>query len=246
MTIPETTRQGLYRYLGDKTDNFLSNTNIRLEKYTDMWQLTNISFMPTDTVNLLFSCDSGLYGSCVLKMCIPGLPQIPWDGQIQYPTYLLWMKDVRQDLIKKGDQEDMLFYLDKAMAIYLELRQRYTQTCLLHGDMHQENMLLNLQGSYTIIDPKGVVDAPIMDIARFLNNEGPSDAKNETKIREMIAILSSMTNFSESDLFKCMFIDFVLMMSWCVNDHYPTQDAFQKAMQEAQDECKTVYGLVNS
>jgi len=201
--------------MGDKTHAFLSQVDNRLAKCIDTWRLSSLSFMPTDTVNLLFSCESGLYGPCVLKMCIPGpevtteinclraydgkgycklwaydlsddilllervipghqlwavtdyrerarlmahtvkgLP-VPYDGKGQYPTYLSWMAGIHQKLSNNGGMEDVLFYLNKAMAVYAELKQRHRRVCLLHGDLHQENMLLNAKGGYTVIDPKG-------------------------------------------------------------------------------------------
>ena len=302
MNIPKDTRQGLYKYLGDKADEFLLQANARLEKYTAKWQLTNISFMPTNTVNLLFSCESAIYGPCVVKMCIPGpevateincllaydgkgycklwaydlsddvlllervipgsqmwavtdfkerarlmaltvkgLP-IPWDKQHNYPTYLSWMEKIRHTLTAMGGLEDILFYLNKAMEIHAELKVKYTQPCLLHGDLHQENMLLNSNGGYTVIDPKGVIDIPVMETARFLLNETPCD---ESKIREMAAIMGLITGFPEDDILKCLFIDAALGNSWCMEEHYPTLQAFEQAKNEAIEVCKFAYGLVN-
>jgi len=312
MNIPEDTKQGLYKYLGDKTDEFLSQADTRLTKYTQKWQLTNISFMPTHTVNLLFTCESALYGSCVLKVCIPGpevateigcllaydekgycklwaydlsdsilllqriIPgsqmwavpdykerarlmawtvknlHIPWDGQTQYPTYLSWLEGIHRTLSNKGkrmgnadavrNMEDLLFYLDEAMKTYIELKQRHPQVCLLHGDLHQENMLLNSQGGYTIIDPKGVVDAPVMETARFLLNELPCE---QSKIREMAAIMSPIIGICEKDILKSMFVDAALGGCWCMEEHYPTQEAFEKEKQSAIESCKFVYELIN-
>jgi len=317
INIPEDTKQGLYKYLGDKTDDFLSQVGIRIEKYTKKWQLTDISFMPTDTVNLLFSCQSALYGSCVLKVCIPSpevateancllaydgkgycklwahdlsddilllqreIPgdqmwavpdykerarlmaltvknlHIPWDRQKQYPSYCSWLEGIHCTLSKMDKRtgnagavrniESLLFYLNEAIKIYAELKQRHPQVCLLHGDLHQENMLLNSQGGYTIIDPKGVVDAPVMETARFLMNEVPDPltADGAHRIREMAAIMSPIIGISECDLLKSMFVDAALMNSWTMEEHFPTQEAFEKEKQSAIETCKFVYGLIN-
>lgn len=302
MDIPESTRQGLYRYLGDKTDEFLSQADKRLAKYTDLWVLTNLSFMTTNTANLLFSCESSLYGSCVMKMCIPGpevateinclraydgngycklwaydiaddillleriIPGIQmWEvgdyrerarlmaltvkglpsvcaGQNQYPTYQTWMERIKSTLSNMGGLDDVLFYLNKAMEIYTELKQRHNRACLLHGDLHQENMLINAEGSYTVIDPKGVVDDPVMETARFLMNETPCD---ESKIREMASIMSPIIDVSEKDIIKSMFIDAALGNSWCMEGHYPNKEAFEEEKQRVLDSCGFVYKLLN-
>lgn len=301
MNIPESAKKGIYKYMGDKTDGFLSQVDKRLEKYTDIWRLNNITFMPTNTVNLLFSCVSDLYGRCVLKMCIPG-PEVStevnclraydgkgycklWDydlsddvlileqiipgdqmwevddyyerarlmaitvkdlhisynGQEQYPTYLSWMERIHSTLTKMGGLEDVLFYLNEAMKIYTELKQRHNRVCLLHGDLHQENMLLNSKGGYTIIDPKGVVDDPVMETARFLMNEIPCD---EIKIREMVKIMSPVIGISENDIIKSMFVDAALSNSWCMEDHYPTWEDFEEGKRNVLQTCKFVYGLI--
>lgn len=302
--ITDNIKQGIYKNLGDKTDEFLSKINKLLEKYTEIWRLTDLSFMPTDTVNLLFSCESDLYGSCVLKMCIPGpevateinclrsydgkgycklwaydlsddilllervipgdqmwavedyrerarlmavtvkyLP-ILYNGQEQYPTYLSWMQGIHRILTDMGGLEDVLFYLNKAMEIYDELKQRHNRSCLLHGDLHQENMLLNSSGGYTIIDPKGVVDDPVMETARFLLNETPYD---ENKIKEMAAIMSKIIDISEEDILKSMFIDVALSQSWCMDEYYyyPDHEGFEEEKQGALEICQFVYGLLS-
>jgi len=302
MDIPASARQGIYKYMGDQTDDFLSQIKKRLEKYIGIWQLSNLSFMFTNTVNLLFSCESSLYASCVLKMCIPGpevttevnclraydgksfckiwdydltddvllleqvIPgyqmwvvedyrerarlmgmivkglHIPYNGLEQYPTYLSWMEGIHRKLINKGDLEDVLFYLNKAMEIYTELKQCHRQACLLHGDLHQENMLLNSKGGYTIIDPKGVVDDPVMETARFLMNETPCE---ENKIRDMAAIMSPIIDISVKDILNSMFVDAALSQSWCMEERYSTKEAFEEAKRSVLETCEFVYGLVN-
>ena len=301
MVVPESARQGIQKYLGDKTDDFLSQAAIRLKKYTGVWQISNLTFMPTNTVNLIFSCESGLYGPCVLKMCIPGpeatteinclrfydgssycklqaynfaddvlllervvpgyqmwavegyrerarlmaltvkgLP-IPYNGPEQYPTYMTWMEDIRSKLTGMGGFDDLLNYLNKAMEIYTGLKQRHRRACLLHGDLHQENMLLNSAGGYTIIDPKGVVDDPVMETARFLMNETPCE---EAKILEMAAIMSPVIGVSAHDILSSMFVDAALGQSWCMEEHYPTRDAYEEAKKAAMKTCGFVYGLL--
>ena len=353
MRIPEETHKRLYRYLGDETADFLEKVQGRLKQYTRLWQLSDLSFMPTDTVNLLFSCESRVYGPCVLKMCIPGsevqtevncllayegrgycklwaydlsddvlllerifpgdqmwavedyrerarlmgaviielkleematlcckeeqssskewlLEQYPGGrtlvqaskggktlAQAQnsytfmrytFPTYATWLERVYGNLTKKGDLEEVLSYLDKVMEVYTELKERHPGVCLLHGDLHQENMLLNGEGGYTIIDPKGVVDTPVMETARFLRNETLSrEGKilcEEEKIREMVAVMSPMIGVSEGDLLKSLFVDITLSCSWTLEDYFSTEEAFKEEKQKALEACEFAYGLL--
>jgi streptomycin 6-kinase len=301
MKITESTRQGIMKYLGDKTEVFLSKVDMRIDKYTEKWKLSDLSFMPTDTINLLFSCESELYGSCVLKMCIPGPDAATeinclraydgrayvklWDYSLtddmllleriapgnqmwevtdykervrfmariikdlpfinceqgKYPTYRTWMEGIHSTLTDMGNMEDVLFYLNEALRIYDELKQKYNRSCLLHGDMHQENLLLNNQGGYTIIDPKGVVDDPVMETARFLMNETPCETE---KIQEMVAIMASTIGIPEADIIKSMYIDAALGQCWTLEEHFPTQEAFDKNKEGALETCEFVYELI--
>jgi len=297
----EYNRQNIEKYLGDDTDAFLANAEKRLEKYTEKWKLSDLSFMPTNTVNLLFACKSEAYGATVLKMCIPG-PEVAteinciraYDGQGyiklrdfsyeddllllerilpgnqmwaitdyrvrarlmaqrinslpflecergEYPTYRSWMERIHKKLTDMGGLDDVIFYLNEALCIYDELKRVYDRSCLLHGDMHQENLLLNQSGEYTIIDPKGVVDDPVMETARFLMNETPCAAD---KILEMVAIIAPIIGTPEKDILKSMYVDAALGNSWTLEEFFPTQEAFEESKNAALETCGFVYGLL--
>ena len=301
MDIPESARAGVRKYLGDEADIFISKVDERLLRYGALWRLNDLSFMPTDTVNFLFSCVSALYGPCVLKMCIPGpetateigclrayngrgyvklwdysltddmmllekvkpgdqmwavkdyrerarlmgervkdLP-IAWDGRGDYPTYRSWMEGIRAKLVGMGGLEEPVGLLDEAYAIYDGLKQTYDRDCLLHGDLHQENMLLNASGGYTVIDPKGVVDDPVMETARFLMNETPCE---DRKIFDMVDIMSPIINIPEADILKSMYIDAALSHCWTLEEFYDTPELFTENKRRALETIKFVRGLL--
>ena len=160
----------------------------------------------------------------------------------KYPTYLSWMEDLRAKLIDMWDLEDILFYLDKAIETYKELKQHHNKKCLLHGDLHQENMLLNEKGDYTIIDPKGVVDDPVMETARFLLNEIPC---KKSKILEMAGIMSPVIGISVDDILKSLFVDTALSNCWCMEEHFATKEAFKETKQNVLEICRFVYDIIN-
>ena len=295
MIIPKSGQENLFKYLGDDSAAFITNSESLLEKYTKIWQLSEISFMQTDTVNLLFSCESVLHGACVLKICIPG-PEVAteidclqayegqgyvklwnyqkddnilllecvnpgaqlWDepnykkratkfaatvknveliptNEETFPTYELWLNRVRQNLLKKGQLDSLITYIDKALEVYKDLKQAYPQDFLLHGDLHQENLLLNNQNTYTIIDPKGVKGIPVMETARFLLNETPCA---ESKLRELMSIVSNVIEIPEKNIIKSLFIDAVLSNSWTMEEHVATQEDFEKNKFEALAACE--------
>jgi len=301
--IPKTAAEGIVKYLGNETAAFLQKAEVRLEKYTKLWQLSRLNFMQTDTVNILFECESANHGPCVLKLCIPG-PEVAteinciraysgngyvklweysleddillleritpglqmWEvtdhkqrarlmaqrindlrfihcEQSEYPSYRTWLMGIHEDFANKSGVDGVKFYLNEAIRIYNELRQTYQRNCLLHGDMHQENMLLNSQGGYTIIDPKGVVDDPVMETARFLMNENEAPY-NANKILEIVSILSPVIGIPKADILKSMYIDAAMGQCWTLDEHFPSQEAFKIAKTGALETCAFVYGIL--
>jgi len=295
--IPVSVRENLFKYIGEEADAFILSSTALLEKYTKTWQLSHLTFMPTDTVNLLFSCHSALYGPCVLKICILGLEVATeinclraydnqgyvklWEYETAdhilllahvnpgsqlwevsdyqqraslfattlknlqmipttektYPTYEKWLKKVRQNLIEEENLEEFIIYLDEALKTYKMLQPSYPNTFLLHGDLHQENLLLNNENTYTIIDPKGVVDMPVMETARFLLNEMPCETK---KLQKMIAIISEILEIPTGDLIKSLFIDVILANSWTMEEHVASKEIFEQNKQQALTDCKFI------
>jgi len=80
-----------------------------------------------------------------------------------------------------------------------------------------------------------------METGRFLMNEIPCE---ESKIREMAAIMSPVLAISEKDILRSMFVDAALGQSWTMEEHFPTQEAFEEAKQNVLETCAFVYGLV--
>ena len=122
-------------------------------------------------------------------------------------------------------------------------------------------MLLNSNGGYTIIDPKGVIDDPVMETARFLMNEIPCDDKPcdgkpshgkpcdgkssyGWKIYDMVSIMSPIIAIPEVDILKSMYIDAALGHSWTMEEHYKTRQAFDAAKKDVLSTCEFVYGLL--
>jgi streptomycin 6-kinase len=177
------------------------------------------------------------------KIFVKLLKDLPiiWDGNGNYPTYRTWMEELRVKLINLGDREDIIFYLDKALEIYDELKRTYSRKYLLHGDLHHENMLSDSSGGYKIIDPKGVIDDPVMETARYLLNESSLEAD---EILEIINIISSATDIPKRDVTKSMYIDAALSQGWTFDKPFADPNKFAEEKQEALDFCAFVYGLL--
>ena len=310
MEFSDSAKLRVRKFLGDDCERFFASVETQLPRYRDLWRLSDLTFIDTQTVNLLFSCTSELYGDCVLKVCIPGpeavtemnclraydghgyvrlwahdaednmlllehitpgeqlwaigdyrertrimaelvkgLP-LPCDEETPYPTYRTWMESLLANLLAMPDAQEMLFYLQEAIRIYDDLHRRYNRRCLLHGDLHHANLLLNSAGGYTIIDPKGVVDDPVMETARFLLNElevsgFPSDeAACTERLREMVVIIADIIGTPREDILKSLYIDTALSKGWDLEEYFSNAETREKAIQVALATCRFVHGLL--
>lgn len=90
-------------------------------------------------------------------------------------TYLDWLNKA-QAFCESSDVSDELTRLaGQAREICVELFEKYPERVLLHEDLHHDNLLLRSDGSYAVIDPKGVIGPEILDLPRFLLNEANFD-----------------------------------------------------------------------
>ena len=60
--------------------------------------------------------------------------------------------------------------LERAEAVFAELDGTEATPILLHGDLHQYNILTAERAPWLAIDPKGVVGAPEYEVCQYLGN----------------------------------------------------------------------------
>ena len=101
-----------------------------------------------------------------------------------------------------------------------EMFGKYPDRMLLHGDLHHDNLLLRTDGSYAMIDPKGVIGPAILDLPRFLLNELDTEhaGSDRQHIREAIGLVAGHTGYPESDIRKLFYMETVLANVWCLED----------------------------
>ncbi|WP_162005624.1 aminoglycoside phosphotransferase family protein [Dictyobacter vulcani] len=61
--------------------------------------------------------------------------------------------------------------LDEACVLFAELAASQTELVVLHGDLHQENILSAERAPWLAIDPKGVIGEPAYETGSLLRNE---------------------------------------------------------------------------
>ena len=83
-------------------------------------------------------------------------------------------------------------YLDKAEALYREIHDGRRPLCVLHGDLHHENVFLTPSGACKAIDPQGWFGESVLDVGRFFQHEwGRHDAASvHERMRHLIEAFS--------------------------------------------------------
>ena len=100
-----------------------------------------------------------------------------------FPTVSRWARgfDRLRDRFDGGTGPMPEALVERAESLFAELLSSQKEVALLHGDLHQENILSvsdGSRGSWLAIDPKGVVGDPAYETAAMLHNpdwllEGP-------------------------------------------------------------------------
>ncbi len=136
----------------------------------------------------------------------------------EYLSYLDWLEKAYDYCCLHKVESGITGYMLQAFDIGKELFEKYPERVLLHGDLHHHNILLASDGSYKIIDPKGVIGPSIFDIPRFILNEiGLGSEKTDADhIEDVINKLAEILDYKKRDLEKLFFMEIILANVWCL------------------------------
>ena len=139
-----------------------------------------------------------------------GLHIEPENPEI-YGSYTKFIYNRIEYMKTREDCGELYAYMLKAKDIYSEMLIVYNKKSLLHGDLHFENILLNSDGKYKIIDPYGDIGDPIFEIGHYMLAEYMTDKpENQYKIVvKMIEYFEKNLNIPNEILRKCFYIDTV-------------------------------------
>ena len=248
-----------------------------VEKYKDQWELSEITFQQSLSINsLIFYAFSKRYGKVILKILINNefdedikeiMSLIQFQGEnfcklyeysledkvyimeriipadtlyesarreerikiagaifnvlhkpdlpdSTFPTYSEWFEAGKEGTKNRKDCEELRQYLESAENMLKEICRKYSRNVLLHGDLHHENILKNENGSYTVIDPKGVIGDPVFDLSRFILDEFRDNLVSEPKesILDFVKKLGDSVNIPFGILLRCLFIETVIWL----------------------------------
>lgn len=110
---------------------------------------------------------------------------------------------------------------DAAERLYAELDASSATPVVLHGDLHQENVLAAQRAPWLAIDPKGVVGEPAYEVGALLRNPPPWHTPNEL-VRIMarrVDLLTEALGFERERVAGWGLAQAVLSAWWSYKDH---------------------------
>ncbi|XOV90043.1 MAG: aminoglycoside phosphotransferase family protein [Pseudomonadota bacterium] len=156
------------------------------------------------------------------------LPQ-PAVRNPELPSYSEWMSTAFDKFRRQPDRNPQLApHLDRAEALFAELVATGGVNCLLHGDLHHDNILWDGQRGWRAIDPKGVLGPRVLEAGRFIHNfvehggsEGessPVSASIEDVMQARVEQLAAVMVEPAKALAGAAYVDAVLSRVWTCND----------------------------
>lgn len=147
-----------------------------------------------------------------------------------FPTYSEWFEAGKEGTKNRKDCEDLYQYLYSAERMLADINQKYSRNLLLHGDLHHENILKNENGSYTVIDPKGVIGDPVFDLSRFILDEFRDDLTSEPKdvIIDFVQKLGDSVGIPCAILLRCLYIETVI---WLFREELANGESLEECQQ---------------
>lgn len=135
-------------------------------------------------------------------------------------TYLHWLADIKEYCETNQIGGDWTRKAQLAYSICLDIFQKYSERVLLHGDLHHDNILQRGDGSYVMIDPKGVVGPSILDLPRFILNELNTihEEPLTEHITRVIELISQQFNYPLADVQKSFVMETILGCIWSMQD----------------------------
>ncbi len=105
---------------------------------------------------------------------------------------------------------------DRAEGIYRELLASQAEPVLLHGDLHQHNILWSQERGWLAIDPQGVVGEPAYEVGALLRN--PRERVLRLDLHRRIAVLAEELGFERERLRGWAYAQAMLAACWSLED----------------------------
>lgn len=144
-------------------------------------------------------------------------------GHYPFPTVADWGKGFAR-LRQQYDGGTGPFppaIFDRAEKLYAELCASMAAPVLLHGDLHQDNILAAEREPWLAVDPKGVIGEPVYETGSILRNFWPdilSVANPKALMARRIDQMAAELGFAVERIYDWAFAQAVLSVLWGVED----------------------------
>jgi streptomycin 6-kinase len=118
--------------------------------------------------------------------------------------------------------------LEEAEALFAELSASMAAPVLLHGDLHQDNILAASRQPWLAIDPKGLIGEPTYEVGALLHNPLPDLLETPQPgrlLRRRVDQLAEELGFDRARIRGWGIAQAVLAAWWTVEDHGHPWDA---------------------
>jgi streptomycin 6-kinase len=129
--------------------------------------------------------------------------------------------------------------IDKGERIFKELMSDSTENLLLHGDLHNDNILSSQRG-WLAIDPKGVIGVREFEIGVYLRNpfyDLPKNSDHRKVETRRISQFAEELNLDKKRIKNWTMVCAVLSLLWSWEDSGSINSLYQQSF-ELLDEIK--------
>ncbi|MQR96192.1 aminoglycoside phosphotransferase family protein [Fictibacillus phosphorivorans] len=119
--------------------------------------------------------------------------------------------------------------IEQALSIFRELNRSIEEPYILHGDLHHYNILANGDGSWTAIDPKGLIGDREYEVVQYLLNKLPEHGVEEIT-EKRIGIFVDVLNLNKDRVLLRAYSHAVLATCWTIEDGH-VQESFLNIIQ---------------
>lgn len=119
----------------------------------------------------------------------------------------------------------------RAAQLADQLLSNPLQICVLHGDIHHDNIRHHPKRGWLAFDPKGLIGERTYDVANVLCNPitMPKLVCNETRLLNQSAILADKLMIEHKRILAFVYIHACLSVCWSIEDSMDSSSAWQVA-----------------
>ncbi|MFC2037594.1 aminoglycoside phosphotransferase family protein [Chloroflexota bacterium] len=151
----------------------------------------------------------------------------PLEDAGGFPHYTDWMERAFQ----KTQQEyrpgaEVASLMDAASELVAATNPDTWPSFLLHGDLHHDNILESSGGVWKVIDPQGVIGAPFLESARFIQNHvmgADHTPMDKGQLDQAVAYVAERMGETKHRIATALFVDHLLSMCWGYEMNFAAQ-----------------------